>query len=169
LSNGNRPAQFLLGNWATNFILTLDTGQPQTVGCATSTGAGTGCYALLTSVGPYSGQHNVQQYYNPAAFATPPVVTSVGQTNYAPLGGGNTQLEGPPIRRMDFSAFKAFPVGERMRFEFRAEIFNLTNTPSFSQPGNLNYLNSTTFAQITSTRDAPNDPREIQFALKFYF
>ena len=169
MGNSSRPLQFLLGNWATNFIVTLDTGQPQTVGCATSTGAGTGCYALLTSVSPYSGPHNVHQYYNPAAFATPPVVTSIGQTNYAPLGGGNTQLEGPPIRRIDFSAFKAFPVSERMRFEFRAEIFNLTNTPSFSQPGNLNYLNSTTFAQITSTRDAPNDPREIQFALKFYF
>ena len=169
MSGGSRGLEFLLGNWSTNFILTLDTGQPQTVGCATATGAGTGCFALLTSVSPYSGQHNVQQYYNPAAFATPPVVTSVGQTDYAPLGGGNTQLEGPPLRRMDFSAFKAFPVTERMRFEFRAEIFNLTNTPAFAQPGNLNYLNTTTFAQITSTRDAPNDPREIQFALKFYF
>ncbi len=169
MSNGNRPMEFLLGNWMTNFILTLDTGQPVTVGCATATGAGTGCFALLTNVSPYSGSHNVAQYYNPAAFATPPVVTSVGQTNYAPLGGGNTQVEGPPIRRLDFSAFKEFPVNERMRFEFRAEIFNLTNTPAFSNPGNLNYLNTTTFAQITSTRDAPNDPREIQFALKFYF
>ncbi len=169
MTGGNRGLEFFLGNWSTNFILTLDTGQPLTVGCATATGAGTGCFALLTNVNPYSGSHNVQQYYNPAAFATPPVVTAVGQTNYAPLGGGNTQLEGPPLRRMDFSAFKAFPVTERMRFEFRAEIFNLTNTPAFGQPGNLNYLNTTTFAQITSTRDAPNDPREIQFALKFYF
>ena len=169
MSSGSRPMQFLFGNWSTNFILTLDTGQPQAVNCATSTGAGTGCYALLTNVSPYSGPHNVQQYYNPAAFATPPVVTSVGQTNYAPLGGGNTQLEGPPLRRLDFSAFKAFPINERMRFEFRGELFNLTNTPAFSQPGNLNYLNTATFGQITSTRDAPNDPREIQFALKFYF
>ena len=169
MSNGNRPMQFLFGNWSTNFILTLDTGQPLTVNCATATGAGTGCFALLTSVNPYSGPHNVEQYYNPAAFATPPVVTSIGQTNYAPLGGGITQVDGPPLHRLDFSAFKAFPLNERMRFEFRAEIFNLTNTPAFSQPGNLNYLNTATFGQITSTRDAPNDPREIQFALKFYF
>ena len=169
MSRASRPIQFLLGNWSTNFILTLDTGQPGTVYCATATGAGTGCFALLTGVNPNSGPHNVQQYYNPDAFATPPVVTSVGQTNYAPLGGGITPVEGPPIRRLDFSAFKAFPLSERMRFEFRAEFFNLTNTPAFSQPGNLNYLNAATFAQITSTRDAPNDPREIQFALKFYF
>ncbi len=140
-----------------------------TVNCATSTGAANGCFALLTGVNPNSGPHDVQQYYNPAAFATPPVVTQIGQTNYAPLGGGNTQVTGPPLRRLDFSLFKSFPVRESMRFEFRAEVFNLSNTPAFSAPGNLNYLNATTFAQITSTRDSPNDPREIQLALKFYF
>jgi hypothetical protein len=168
-SGSNRIAEFLIGNWSTNWILTLDTGQPVTVSCATSTGAANGCYALMTGVSPYSGVHDVQQYYNPAAFATPPVVTQVGQTNYAPLGGGNTQVTGPPLHRLDFSLFKAFPVGEKMRFEFRAEVFNLSNTPAFSSPGHLNYLNTTTFAQITSTRDSPNDPREIQLALKFYF
>jgi hypothetical protein len=168
-SGSNRVAEFLIGNWSTNWILTLDTGTPVTVNCATSTGADNGCFALLTGASPYSGAHNVQQYYNPAAFATPPVVTQVGQSNYAPLGGGNTQVTGPPLHRLDFSLFKAFPVNERMRFEFRAEVFNLSNTPAFSSPGHLNYLNTTTFAQITSTRDSPNDPREIQLALKFYF
>jgi hypothetical protein len=169
MDNSNRVAEFLLGNWSTNWILTLDTGQPQTINCATSTGAGTGCYALYTGISPYSGVHDVAQYYNPAAFATPPVVTQVGQSNYAPLGGGNTQVSGPPFRRLDFSLFKSFPLTETMRFEFRAESFNLTNTPAFSQPGNLNYLDTTNFGRITSTRDSPNDPRELQFALKFYF
>jgi hypothetical protein len=164
-----RAAEMLLGGWSANWILTLDTGQPQTIGCTKTTGAGTGCYALYTGVDPYSGKHNVSQYYNPAAFADPGVVTSVGQTDFAPLGGGNTQVSGPPLRRLDFSLFKAFQVSENKRIEFRAESFNLTNHPAFSQPGNLNYLNTTTFATITSTRDAPNDARELQFALKFYF
>ena len=56
-----------------------------------------------------------------------------------------------------------------MRIEFRAESFNLTNTPSFALPGSLNYLDTVNFARITSTRDAPNDARELQFALKFYW
>jgi hypothetical protein len=30
-------------------------------------------------------------------------------------------------------------------------------------------VNTTTFGRITSTRDTPNDARELQFALKFYF
>ena len=54
----------------------------------------------------------MQQFYNPAAFADPAVVTPVGQTNLAPLGGGASQVTGPPIRRLDFSLFKSFPVGE---------------------------------------------------------
>lgn len=165
----NRAAEFLLGGWSANGVLTLDTGQPQTIGCTKGTGAGTGCYALYTGVDPYSGLHNVQQYYNPAAFKDPPVVTAIGQTDYSPLGGGNTQVSGPGIHRLDFSLFKAFPVTETMRFEFRAESFNLTNTPSFALPGSLNFLNTANFARITSTRDNPNDPRELQFALKFYW
>lgn len=165
----NRYADFFLGGWSTNFILTLDDGQPQTISCATPTGAGTGCYALYTGANPYGGLHNVQQFYNPAAFITPPSVTQVGQSSILPLGGGPTQVTGPPIRRLDFSIFKEFPVTETMHFEFRAESFNLTNTPSFALPGNLNYLNTAQFAQITSTRDAPNDARELQFALKFYW
>jgi len=164
-----RAAEMLIGGWSTNWILTLDTGQPQTIGCTKTTGAGTGCYALYTGADPYGGKHNVSQYYNPAAFADPPVVTAVGQTDFSPLGGGNTQVSGPPLRRLDFSIFKSFQVTENKRFEFRAESFNLTNHPAFSQPGSLNFLNTANFARITSTRDAPNDARELQFALKFYF
>jgi hypothetical protein len=169
MSSASRPVQFLLGNWSTNGVLTLDTGQPQTIGCTKGTGAGTGCYALYTGADPYAGARTVEHYYNAAAFKDPPVVTAIGQTDFSPLGGGNTQVSGPPIHRLDFSLFKSFPVAERKRFEFRVESFNLTNTPAFAQPGSLNYLNTANFARITSTRDNPNDPRELQFALKFYW
>jgi hypothetical protein len=169
LSSSPALAQFILGNWSTNWILTLDTGQPQTINCVTTTGAGTGCYALYTGQNPYGGSHNVQHFYNAAAFADPAPVRTVGQTDYSPLGGGPTQVSGPPYRRLDFSLFKSFPVNERMRFEFRAESFNLTNTPNFSLPSNLNYQDAANFGKITSTRDAPNDARELQFALKFYW
>jgi hypothetical protein len=169
MSNASGITEALLGGWSSNWILTLDDGQPQTIPCTATTGAGTGCYALYTGVNPYSGKHNVDQFYNPAAFSDPPVVAQVGQADFLPLGGGNTQVTGPPIRRFDFSLFKSFPINESMRFEFRAESFNLTNTPTFALPGNLNYLDTVNFGRISSTRDAPNDAREIQFALKFYW
>jgi hypothetical protein len=169
MNSPNKVTELFLGNWSTNWILTLDDGQPQTINCTKTTGAGTGCYALYTGIDPYSGLHNVQQFYNPAAFRDPGVVTQVGQTDFSPLGGGNTQVTGPPIRRFDFSLFKSFPISETKRFEFRAESFNLTNTPTFALPGTLNYQDTANFGRISSTRDSPNDARELQFALKFYW
>lgn len=50
--------------------------------------------------------------------------------------------------------------------EVRAEVFNVTNTPNFWQPGSLNFTAPWSIARITWTRDAPNDPREIQLSGK---
>ncbi len=169
MSSGNRIADFFLGGWSMNWILTLDTGQPQTIGCAQGTGAGTGCYAFTTpGVDAYAGQ-SVSHFYNAAAFATPPAVSQVGQSSLAPLGGGAGQVYGPAYHRLDFSLFKSFPLGETRRFEFRAESFNLSNTPNFALPSGTNYLNTVNFGQITATKDNPSDARELQFALKFYW
>jgi hypothetical protein len=71
--------------------------------------------------------------------------------------------------RLDASLFKQFPVAEGKSLEFRAEFFNLTNTPWFANPGSLDFTNTKTFGMITSLRDGANDPRQIQFALKFYW
>jgi len=57
--------------------------------------------------------------------------------------------------------------------------FNILNHPNFNAPnfggngvnsigGSGNYQ-STTFGEVDSTRDAPQDPRQIQFALKLYY
>ena len=53
----------------------------------------------------------------------------------------------------------------------RAEFFNLTNTPQFGNPNSsyLDFNNKNTFGQIISLRDGANDPRQVQFALKFYW
>jgi Carboxypeptidase regulatory-like domain/TonB dependent receptor len=170
----------VLGGWATNWILTLQDGQPGTVPCATPTTSGFGCFAIkVPGQDPYAGPHNVNQWLNPMAFATPPVATTIGQSDYSPLGGGPSQFRGPGFHRLDFSLFKQFALTERFRLEFRSEFFNLTNHPNFTNPGfggngvvaapgSLDYT-SGSFGKITSTRDGQNDQREIQFALKLYF
>jgi hypothetical protein len=70
---------------------------------------------------------------------------------------------------------RIFPVTESSSFRFRAEFFNLTNTPQFSNPNNsLDFAVgpngpanlSPSFGVITST--AAN-PRIIQFAMKYRF
>jgi hypothetical protein len=169
---GASPAfvDLIAGGWSMNSILTLADGFPQTVACTITTTAGMGCNALLVpGVDPYSGSHDVNHYYNAAAFANPAPATSVGQTDLSPLGGPPTQVRGPGFHRLDFSIFKNFKTSESTHVEFRAEFFNLTNTPQFAMPGNLSFLSPNTFAKITSTRDNPNDPREIQLALKLYW
>ena len=181
LAKGNKLVDTFVGGWNTNWILTLQDGQPGTVPCAITTTSGFGCFALkVPGQNPYAGPHNVNQWLNPAAFASPPVATTIGQTDYSPLGGGPSQFRGPGFHRFDFSLFKEFQLSERFRLEFRSEFFNLTNHPNFSNPGfsgngvvaapgSLNYLDTSNFGKITSTRDGQNDQREIQFALKLYY
>ena len=83
------------------------------------------------------------------------MATTIGNGDLAPLGGSNTQLNGPGFRDFDFSIFKEFKVTETTRLQFRAESFNLTNTPSFNLPSNLNYQDTLNFGQSTSTRSSP--------------
>ena len=67
-------------------------------------------------------------------------------------------------RNLDMSFFRSFPIREAMRFEFRAEAFNLTNTPVFAQPDNN--ITDPNFGAVSATQ---NSQRELQMALKFYF
>jgi hypothetical protein len=151
------------------------------------TTSGFGCNALLVpgqnvydTQPVYGASNGVDHWLNPNAFASPPVATTIGQKDYTPLGGSPTQFLGPGFRRLDFSLFKQFRLTERTKLEFRAEAFNLTNTPNFSPPGfngngvvaapgSLDYTSPSSFGKITSTRDGQNDQRELQFALKLYF
>ena len=161
--------QLAFGGWSTNFIATVQDGHPFTVPCSIATAAGTGCNALLIAgQNPYA-YSSVAHFVNVGAFANPATVTSIGQSDYAPLGGGPTQVSGPAYHRLDVSFFKRVDITERLYSEFRAELFNITNTPNFANPAALKFSNTTNFGQITSTVDSPDDPRQVQFALKVYW
>jgi hypothetical protein len=160
----------VLGNWTINWILTMESGQPVTIPCTITTASGAGCDALMVQgANINAGPRNVNQYWNPEAFYNPAVTTSTGQGNLAPLGGAPTQVYGPPLRRLDAALRRSFQITENARVEFRAEVYNVMNHPWFAQPSNLNFLSTTNFGQISSTRDNPNDARAIQFAVKFNF
>jgi Carboxypeptidase regulatory-like domain/TonB-dependent Receptor Plug Domain len=167
MGNLHGPAQLLLGGWITNGILTLNSGPPQVIPCQITTTATTGtCYAnVIPGVSKYRSG-GPAHYYNPAAFGDPAPATTIGNSNLAPLGGSNTQVNGPGFRDLDFSIFKEFGITETTRLQFRAESFNLTNTPSFNLPTNTNFQDTANFGQSTTTR---SNPRELQFALKFYW
>jgi hypothetical protein len=101
-------------------------------------------------------------FFNTAAFTLNP-------TNTFGNAGRNI-LTGPSLRDADFSLLKLFPIRERMAVQFRAEVFNLTNTPNFGQPGNS--VTAANFGVIQTTRSQRGDfgsSRQIEFALKFLF
>jgi hypothetical protein len=71
----------------------------------------------------------------------------------------------PGYKNIDMVLAKRFSAGGERAFEFRAEAFNLTNTPSFGPPArDINSPN--TFGQITST---VSTSRTVELVLKFFF
>ena len=70
------------------------------------------------------------------------------------------------VKNLDFSLFKNFIVREKYKFQFRAEAFNLTNTPTFDTPGST--FGTPTFGQVTALAFFPH-PRVVQFGLKLQF
>jgi len=167
LHDTNRLTDAFVGGWVTNFIVSRQSGQPFTVGCPVATTADFGCYAnLVQGQNAYAGPHDATQWLNPAAFSNPPVATTIGQTDVAPLGSRGSQVRGPAFTNLDMSVFKEISIKEKSRFEFRAEAFNLPNSHAWANPGQLNFLNPVNFSKITSSR---SNPRILQLALKLYY
>ena len=108
----------------------------------------------------------MNQFYNPAAFANPAPVATIGQTDFSPLGGPRSQVTGPPLRQLDVGVARQFGIWGSEQGRVPRRGFNLTNTPAFNLPGSLNFGDARNFASITSMR---NTPRQMQIGVKFYW
>ena len=106
--------------------------------------------------------HTLSAWFNPCAFM-PAAAGELGNSPRAPISG-------PRFINTDTSLIKHFPIRESMRLDFRAEFFNVLNHPHFYLPGGgsgMQDINApSSFGVINATL---NDPRFIQFALKFVF
>ena len=92
------------------------------------------------------------------------------------------QVRGPHLRRGDLSLLKEIPVVDKIRAQFRAECFNITNTPNFANPGGsitayntspdaagrYEATNAGNFGVITATPFGLTG-RQFQFALRVIF
>jgi len=92
---------------------------------------------------------------------------NAGSFSDPPLGSFSTTPRsiccGPGQNEWDITVSKRIALSEAKYFQFRADIFNLFNKTQFVNPdGNFS---DPTFGQVQQARD----PREVQFALKFYF
>ena len=121
--------------------------------------------------------------FNPAAFVSPPIDPNTGQPTRQGDFGRNG-LRGFGAWQWDFAAHRDFALGEHVKLQFRAELFNVLNHPNFAPPiGGLTStsfgLSQQTLAQgLSSSNAGPGafsplyqfgGPRSAQFALKLIF
>jgi hypothetical protein len=101
------------------------------------------------------GQRTTERWFDTNAFVQAPQFT-LGNSSRNPVVG-------PGYKTVDVMAGKTFTITERFWMEFRAEAFNLTNTPSFGNPnGNFG---SGGFGSITTALD----PRVFELVAKLQF
>jgi hypothetical protein len=102
-------------------------------------------------------------WFNPACFTAP---SNFGFGNESRV---DPNLRGQGINNWDLAIFKRtnFGPGERFGLEFRTEFFNTFNRVQFVAPNTACCEASNASFGITSNQ--LNNPRLIQFALKFVF
>ena len=130
----------------------------------------------------------VTNWYNPCAFANPkaddlgrstatysdgtpiPLRTVTGFAALPYLGAPRGQTFGPGYERVDMSLFKSFPTFREQRLQFRADIFNVLNTPGYGNPSNTGISSNGGLITYARTFQANTpDSRFFQFALKYTF
>ncbi len=160
----------LITGWQTSGIVTRQSGQPfDVVNASGGTAAalsGLG-YASKPNMNPtFHGkiiEDNPDEYFNPAAF----IAASTFQ-----LGNvGRNTLIGPGYFRWDSGLNKTLSVTERVKMQFRAELFDVLNHPNFGKPNTSVFTSNGLVlkgqtGRITST---VGSARQVQFGLKLMF
>jgi hypothetical protein len=148
----------IAGGWQVTGIASLTSGNWFTILDSTSNFANSdGSQRPNTVANPNAHPCLRGTVFNTCAFVDPPL-GSFGNTRK------NTVL-GPDFRNWDLSLIKNFTLPENTSLQFRAEFFNLLNRTNFV----LNQTGTDLQSPTLGFPDQARAPREIQFALKFYY
>lgn len=172
----------VIGGWDLNAILTLRGGFPTNI----RTNVIPPIFNTFNVPDAVAGQplvlsnHSVDGYFNPAAWTVPGTTPSVTGAPIQLFGtAAQRNARGPGSRNVDGSIFKNFHFTERHFLQFRGELFNATNTPTFYLPaassaaltcqgpaGKACNAGNANFGKLTT---GTATGRQIQFGLKYYF
>ena len=150
-------------NWQLSSVYQVQTGMPFTIsvfGDTANSGTVLGENPIranatgLPIFGP--GTHTANEWFNPAAFATPPAYT------YGNVG--RNSVYGPALQTMDLALARNINLTERATFQFRAEAFNAFNHTNLGTPNR--YVNEPQFGTITM---AMTPGRELQLSARVSF
>jgi hypothetical protein len=189
-------AKYFFGGWQTNGIVVLRSGLPFSVLQNNTINTIEGHVRPDRLASGKLDNPTINKWFDPDAFRVvtcqqPGAATTAGQALNSYLAqfchygsSGQAILEGPGFKNVDFSLLKNIPIKEKLRMQFRAEIFNIFNTPQFGIP-NFTLNGATAFlpsaaggafpTQVTPSRGpgaisslvAPM--RQMQFGLKLLF
>ncbi len=168
----------VLGGWTVNGVFFHVSGLAYSIvangtscNCPGSTQRANQVKSQVAKVG--NGVSGNDEYFDPTAFA-PVNTVSFGSAGYY-------SQRGPGATNLDANVFRDFHLYERLTMQFRAEAFNVTNTPHFGNPGNninaVSYnpdgsiANLNGFSQITNLNPLGRliDPRYMRFGVRFSF
>ncbi len=153
----------LLNGWQMNGIAFIQSGSPFTVEDSNPQ-----INIASTSVIPddrpdrlksgHISNPGINKWFDTSAFA-PQAFGTAGNS-------GKNILNGPHQKRVDLSVFREFPFFEKTKLQFRAESYDISNSPNFDQP-NAD-INSPAFGVISDSLPG-SDQRVFQFALKLTY
>ena len=160
----------VLGGWQASGIVSLSTGLPLTITTSSYDPAGLGLIpALVAGARPRvlcdpteNAPQTVDQWFNTACFERNPAAGTTGIPNVVGNSGRGI-LDGPGLKKVDFTMTKNIRFTENVRLQLRAEAFNVFNHTNFRAVSTN--VTATTFGQVISFRD----PRVLQFGIKFYY
>jgi hypothetical protein len=159
----------LVEGWQISLIEQIQSGNP--INFHTTNTTFTGAQTLRPSVlGP------VQTGYSPAPNGNATFVRYIQNpldlVNQGAVFGnlGRNTVIGPGFSNLDVALSKETTIRENLKWEFRADAFDLLNQANFGQPGST--VGSSTFGVITNTRFPPGDSgssRQLQLSMTLSF
>ncbi|HEU0120863.1 MAG TPA: TonB-dependent receptor [Bryobacteraceae bacterium] len=149
-----------LGGWQVSGIYTVRTGLPISPELGRDN-AGVGSSTRqrpAASASPFLGrdQRSVTSWFNASVYSEPALGT------FSPVA--RNILSGPGWNQVDTTFMKFIQLHEKVRFELRAEAYNLFNHTQFAGVGTV-FTTPSTFGRVTSARD----PRSMMLGARIQF
>jgi Carboxypeptidase regulatory-like domain len=143
----NPVGRQVFGGWQISGITTVQSGAPFTVYNNSTDFSGFNQTSdrpdVIGSGALNQDNRSVDAAFDTTFFSKTPPTGRVGTA-------GRDQFYGPGLVNFDFAAAKNFPLhSERLRLQFRADLFNIFNHTNFSNP--VSNQSSANFGKITST------------------
>ena len=152
------PRWWRISGWEIGGLVRIQAGDAVPVTQATNTLSAFG-YAVqrpnrISNPNEFASR-SASQWFDKAAF------TSAGQFSIG--NSSRNPVRGPGLQDADLTIGKTLRISDRVKLEFRAEVFNASNTPPLNDPNGS--FGSAAFGTITSA----GNPRDFEFACKIRF